>query len=54
LSLFNLEIDIGETTNVVDEHPGIVKQLKEYAEQMRNDLGHGKEAGPGRRPIGRL
>ena len=53
LSLFDLESDIGETTNVADEHPEIVEQLRGYAEQMRKDLGHGSEAGPGRRAIGR-
>lgn len=53
LSLFDLENDIGETTNVAAEHPGIVARLQRYADQIRKDLGHGKEAGPGRRPIGR-
>ena len=53
LSLFDLENDVGETTSVADEHPDVVERLKESAEQMRKDLGHGNEAGPGRRPIGR-
>ena len=53
LSLFDLETDIGETTNVADKHPEVVERLKRYAEQMRGDLGHGQQAGPGRRPIGR-
>jgi arylsulfatase A len=53
LSLFDLESDIGETTNVADEYPDAVERLKGYAEQVRKDLGHGKDAGPGRRPIGR-
>ena len=53
LSLFDLDNDVGETTNVADKHPEVVERLKGYAEQMRKDLGHGKEAGPGRRPIGR-
>ena len=53
LSLFDLESDIGETTNVADQHPEVVDRLKRYAEQMRKELGHGNEAGPGRRPIGR-
>ena len=54
LSLFDLKSDIGETRNVADKYPEVVERLKGYAEQMRNDLGHGKEAGPGRRPIGRV
>ncbi len=53
LSLFDLESDIGETTNVADQHPEVVARLKESAEQMRKRLGHGNEAGPERRPIGR-
>ncbi len=53
LSLFDLDNDIGETTNVGDQHPEIVDELKKHAEQMRKDLGHGNKPGPGRRPIGR-
>jgi arylsulfatase A-like enzyme len=53
LSLFDLESDIGETTNVADQHPEIVARLKGHAEQMRKDLGHGKVSGAGRRPMGR-
>ena len=53
LSLFDLESDIGETTNVADKHPEVVERLKRYAEKMRMDLGDGNKAGPGRRPIGR-
>ena len=53
LSLFDLENDIGETTNVAVEHPEVVKRLQGFAEKIRADLGDGKNAGPGRRPIGR-
>ncbi|MBC8353313.1 MAG: sulfatase [Planctomycetes bacterium] len=53
LSLFDLESDIGETTNVADQHPEVAERLQRYAEQMRGDLGQGQEVGPGRRPIGR-
>jgi arylsulfatase A len=52
LSLFNLESDIGETTNLVVQHPDVVKRLQEYAQQIRVDLGDGKQVGPGRRTIG--
>lgn len=52
LSLFDLEEDIGETTNVAEKHPEVVEKLKQYAAQMRKDLGDGKNAGPGRRPLG--
>ena len=53
LSLFDLESDISESTNVANKHPEIVERLKQYAEKMRKDLGHGNDVGPGRRPIGR-
>ena len=52
LSLFILESDIGETTNLADQHPDVVKRLQEYAQQIRVDLGDGKQVGPGRRAIG--
>jgi arylsulfatase A-like enzyme len=39
LSLFDLEKDVGETTNVADQNPAVVKQLLEYAERAREDLG---------------
>ncbi|MEO2025725.1 MAG: sulfatase [Fuerstiella sp.] len=52
LSLFDLENDIGETTNLADRHPDVVERLKQHAENMRKDLGEGKDAGPGRRPPG--
>ena len=53
LSLFDLENDIGETTNLAEKHSEVVERLKGYAERMRKDLGDGTNAGPGRRPIGR-
>lgn len=39
LALYNLATDIGETTNVADEHPDIVRRLQGYAEEARDDLG---------------
>ena len=52
-SLFNLETDVGETTNVAQQHPQVVARLKALAEQIRGDLGEGRQAGPGRRPLRR-
>jgi len=37
--LVDLEKDIGETTNVADDHPEVVEQLLALAESMRLDLG---------------
>jgi len=54
LSLFNLEDDIGETTNVADQHSEVVERLTRLADEMRQKLGHGKEnVGTERRPIGK-
>ncbi len=37
--LVDLNEDIGETTNVADQHPAVVNRLLGLAEQMREDLG---------------
>jgi arylsulfatase len=37
--LIDLESDIGETTNVADQHPDVVGRLLTLAERMREDLG---------------
>lgn len=51
--LHNLDMDIGETTDVAAQHPDIVKRLQEYVAKMDADLGiRGK--GPGVRPPGRV
>ncbi|MEM8953420.1 MAG: sulfatase [Verrucomicrobiota bacterium] len=39
LELYNLNKDIGETTNVADQHPEIVAKLSRLADRMRSDLG---------------
>lgn len=56
LSLFDLETDAGETTNVADRHPEIVARIKELADRMRADLGDAamKRRGAGVREPGRL
>jgi len=41
-----------KTTNLANTHPEIVQRLKHHADEMRKDLGEGKDAGPGRRPLG--
>jgi arylsulfatase A len=53
LSLFDLEADVGETTNVIDQYPDIAQRLSEHAAAMREELGDGKDmVGVARRPIG--
>jgi arylsulfatase A len=56
LSLFDLEKDAGETTNVAAQHSDVVQRLLNYAEQARADLGDTltKREGQGVRPVGQL
>lgn len=56
LSLFDLENDIGETTDVKDQHPQVVKRIQQLADPMRRELGDSskKMQGDGVRPAGRL
>jgi arylsulfatase A-like enzyme len=56
LSLFDLDNDISETTNVADDHPEIVKRLLEYMQEVREDLGDRIQGvkGKGVRPCGRV
>ena len=37
--LVDLDKDLGETTNVAEQHPDVVKKLLGLAQNMRNDLG---------------
>jgi arylsulfatase A-like enzyme len=54
LSLFDLENDIGETTNVADQHPDVVRRLMVFVERARADLGDSltKQEGKNLRPAG--
>jgi arylsulfatase A-like enzyme len=56
LSLFNLETDMGETTNVADKYPDVVKRLMTYVERARTDLGDSltDREGKNLRPAGKL
>jgi len=54
LALFELEKDMGETTDVADKHPNVVARLSELAEVMRADLGDKERRGSGVRPAGRI
>jgi arylsulfatase A len=52
--LFNLQTDVGETTDVADQHPDVVARLSELAAVMRKELGDDKRKGSGIRPAGSL
>jgi arylsulfatase A-like enzyme len=56
LSLFDLEKDISETTDVKEQHPEVVEKIKALADAMRKDLGDGaaKQRPTGARPVGKL
>jgi len=52
--LFDVQNDIGSTKNVAIDHPEVVKQLTELAEQARRDLGDLGKPGSGQRPPGKV
>jgi arylsulfatase A len=56
LSLFDLELDIGETTNIAEQNPEVVKRLMTMAERAREDLGDSLTGREGKnvRPAGKL
>ncbi len=56
LALFDLEADVGETTDVADKYPDVVRHLQALAEQARDDLGDSltKRTGRNVRPAGTL
>jgi len=55
LSLYDLQTDPRETTDIKDEHPQVVARLLEIAERYRRELGDditGHPPGPNVRPLG--
>lgn len=56
MALYDLEKDIGETTDVAKDHPGVVERLQKLAEQAREELGDSitKRQGKGVRPPGKV
>jgi arylsulfatase A len=54
--LYNLKTDIGETTNSIDQHPEIVKELEGKATEIRRDIGDAFTGSDGVncRPAGRV
>ncbi|MBK1832686.1 sulfatase [Roseibacillus ishigakijimensis] len=56
LELYHLGEDVGESRNVIAEHPEVLAKMQALAEEMRADLGDDlqKRPGPGRRSAGTL
>ncbi len=54
LRLYNLDSDIGETTDVSAQHPEVIKRLKKLADNMQATLCDGSADGPGVRSPGRV
>lgn len=54
LSLFNLDTDVSETTNVAEQHAHIVAEIQALADIARQDLGDGKTPGANVRPLDRI
>ncbi len=52
LSLFDLSVDPGETTNLANRHPDVVKTLIAKIEEMKKELGDSEETGAGKRASG--
>jgi len=51
-TLYDLEADIGETSNVADRHPDVVRSLMALADKARDDLGDLNRPGRNQRPAG--
>ena len=50
--LYDLETDLGETENLAEQHPHVVKRLLALAEKAREDLGDVNRPGRNQRPAG--
>ena len=55
-SLFDLDADEGETTNVIDQHPDVAAAIDAMAAEMRTELGDRLQKIDGKaiRPVGRV
>jgi arylsulfatase A-like enzyme len=56
LALYDLVADMGERTNVANDHPEVVQRLTALADQARDELGDSltKKTGKGARPPGKI
>ena len=54
LALFDLDKDIGETTDVKDKYPEVIAKMQKLGESMRTELGDNGRKGGGQRKPGLL
>ena len=54
LALYDLQNDVGETTDCSAEYPEIVQRLQKAADAVIAELGNRDQNGPGVRPAGRI
>jgi len=54
--LYDLEADIGETSDVANQHPDVVRELEAKSEACRQDIGDANQnvEGENCRPVGRV
>ena len=54
--LYDLDADVGETTNLFERHPQVVSELRDRGDARRDDLGDARTgiAGANCRPAGRV
>lgn len=50
--LYNLDEDMGESTNLVNEYPDVVAHMKQLIQEVRNDMGDWEFEGQNIRPAG--
>jgi arylsulfatase A len=55
-ALYDLAADVGETKDLIGEHPEVVQRLRALAQQMREDIDDcaTNQKGKNRRPVGRV
>jgi arylsulfatase A-like enzyme len=55
-ALYDLAADVGETKDLIRQHPEVAQRLSALAERMREDIGDSatKQKGKNRRPLGRV
>jgi len=55
-ALYDLAADVGETKDLIRQHPEVAQRLRALAERMRDDIGDSatNQKGKNRRPVGRV